>query len=340
MRSRCFLIFFCLWLGLLLPAADAGVYKLSDGQTLSGDPISFNETGLIVRLNDGTVSTRTPWSQFSQESLKQILAEAKNPKEKAFVEPLIEETIEKETKRKEIVIKQVETPVRPTGSLGIFAGFSSPLFLVIFAIIYFANIYAAFEIAFYKNLSPLMVCGAAAVAPILGPIIFLCVPGKPDPMHGELYAAAQPAPAVMEEAPIQNESAEVRSVPISGTSVESNPLVPQPRSQGHPSLRLAHEEPAPAPAVPTPIVFSRGEFSFNRRFFETKLAGFFRVVPSEAEKDMVIGIKSLRGDFIGKRISRVTQAELFLQVFKENATHDEMIPFTEVQQVTIQHKDA
>ena len=316
MRSRCFLILFCLLPGLFLPAAHAGVYKLSDGQTLSGDPISFNETGLIIRLGDGTVSTRTPWSQFSQQSLKQILAEAKNPKDKAFVEPLIEETIEKETKRKEIVIKQVETPARPTGSLGILAGFSSPLFLVIFALIYFANIYAAFEVAFYKNLRPLVVCGVSAVLPIVGPIIYLCLPGHPDPMHGELYAPAQPASAPVEEAPIQSATGEVGFAPVSGTSGGSNPLVPQPGSQGHPGLRLAHEEPAPVAAVPAPIVFSRGEFSFNRRFFETKLAGFFRVVPGEAEKDMVIGIKSLRGDFIGKRISRVTQTELFLQVFK------------------------
>lgn len=339
MRSRCFLMFFCLSLGLFSMASNAGVYKLADGQTLSGDPISFNETGLIVRLSDGTVSTRTPWAQFSQESLKQILAEAKNPNHKAFVEPLIEETIEKETKRNEIVIKKVETPVRPTGSLGIFEGFSSPVFLIIFAIIYFANIYAGFEIAFYKNLRPVVVCVVSAFLPIAGPIIYLCLPGKPDPMQGELYAAAQPPPEPVEETPVGSATSEAVSAPVVG-SVSGNPLATQPRAQSHPTLKLAHEEPPPAPAAPAPIVFSRGEFSFNRRFFETKLAGFFRVVPGEAERDMVIVIKSLRGDFTGKRISRVTQAELFLQVFKDNATHDEMIPFTEVQQVSIQHKDA
>ncbi|MEO6033958.1 MAG: hypothetical protein ABIQ35_01755 [Verrucomicrobiota bacterium] len=323
----------------MFSALHAGVYKLNDGQTLSGDPISFNETGLIVRQNDGAVSSRTPWSQFSQDSLKQILADAKNPKDKAFVEPLIEETIEKETKRKEIAIKPVEAPARPTGSLGIFAGFSSPLFLVIFAVIYFANIYAAFEIAFFKNLTPAVVCGVAAVLPIIGPIIYLCLPGHPDPMQGELYAPTKPPEALVEEATVPLPTGEVSAAPLAGAPGDSNPLVPQPGSQGASRLKIAHEEPAAAP-IPAPVVFSKGEFSFNRRFFETKLAGFFRVVPSEAEKDMVIGIKSLRGDFVGKRISRVTQTELFLQVFKDNATHDEMIPFTEVQEVSIQHKNA
>lgn len=338
MRSRCILIFTCGLLGLLLSAADAGVYKLTDGQVLSGDPISFNEEGLIVRHSDGSVSSRTPWSLFSQASLKEILTEAKTDRDRSYVEPLIEETIEKEAKRREIAIKHVDPPARPTGSLGIFAGFSSPVFLLIFALIYFANIYAGFEIAFYKNLSPLLVCGVAAAAPFVGPIVFLCLPGKPDPMHGELYAPAQPAPT--EVSPAEPVTAFAAAAPASGAAVVTNPLVPQPGSTARPGLKIAHEEPPQAPAIPAPVVFSRGEFSFNRRFFETKLAGFFRVVPGEAEKDMVIAIKSHRGDFVGKRISRVTQIELFLQVFKDEATHDEMIPFTEVQEVKIQHKDA
>lgn len=70
------------------------------------------------------------------------------------------------------------------------------------------------------------------------------------------------------------------------------------------------------------------------------MPGFFRVVPGEAEKDMVLLVKAARGEFTGKRITNVTQNELYLQVFKNDATHDEMIPFTEIQEVRIQHKDA
>ena len=96
---------------------------------------------------------------------------------------------------------------------------------------------------------------------------------------------------------------------------------------------------AAAPVLPEPIVFRRADFSFNRRFFETKLAGFFRLVPSEAEKDMVIHIKSGRGVFTGRRIIKITPAELYLQVFHDKATADEMIPFIEILEVQIRHKD-
>jgi hypothetical protein len=93
------------------------------------------------------------------------------------------------------------------------------------------------------------------------------------------------------------------------------------------------------PSLPEPVVFRKGDFSFNRRFFETKLPGFFRLVPSEADRDLLLYIQSGRGEFIGKRITKVTPAELYLQVFKNDATADEMIPFVEITEVQIRHKD-
>ena len=349
MRSRYIFMICLLVLGLFSSAIRAGTYLLEDGSALSGDPISYNETGLIVRQSDGNVSPRTPWTKFTQEALKQLAAEAKFPRDKDFVETYIEESTQHESKRREIVVKEVQTPVRPTGDLGFSATFSSPVFLFMYFIIYLGSLYAAYEVAFYKNRPPLMVCGISAAAPILGPIVFLCIPGNPDPLEGQtlVEAMAPPKPTV-EETPNPEESAAPISseTAIGSAPVDASPLVASPLAQQapfHPTLKVAHTEtePAPvAPAHPAPIVFHRGEFSFNRRFFETKLPGFFRVVPGEAEKDMVVVIKAVRGEFVGKRISRVTQTELYLQVFKDEASHDEMLPFAEILEVRIRHKDA
>jgi hypothetical protein len=87
-------------------------------------------------------------------------------------------------------------------------------------------------------------------------------------------------------------------------------------------------------------VYSRGQFTFNRRFFETKLAGFMRMVPSEAERDMLIHIKSARGEHAGNRVVRVTPNELYLQVAKGNASEEVLIPFAEIAEIQIRHKDA
>ena len=79
---------------------------------------------------------------------------------------------------------------------------------------------------------------------------------------------------------------------------------------------------------------------FNRRFFETKLAGFLRMVPSDAEKDLIVVIKSARGEFIGNRISKLLPNELVLQFLKSNASSDITVPFTEIQEVQVRHKDS
>jgi hypothetical protein len=104
------------------------------------------------------------------------------------------------------------------------------------------------------------------------------------------------------------------------------------------AFATAYAPPAQS-AIPAPIVFKRGDFSFNRRFFETKLTGFMKVIPGAAEKDMVVYIRSARGEFVGRRIVRISQTDLTLQVFHDDVTADEMIPFIEVLEVQIRHKD-
>ena len=87
------------------------------------------------------------------------------------------------------------------------------------------------------------------------------------------------------------------------------------------------------------MVYARGQFTFNRRFFETKFAGFMKMVPGEAERDRVIHIKSARGEYTGHRISKVEPNEVYLQIRKGTATEDVMLPFNEIFEVTIKHKD-
>ena len=95
-----------------------------------------------------------------------------------------------------------------------------------------------------------------------------------------------------------------------------------------------------APAGPPHTIYKRGQTTFNRRFFETKLANFLRVTPSEADKDMVLFIKSSRGEYTGTRIARITPDDLQLLVVKGGASQNVAIPFTEIGEVHVKHKDA
>lgn len=319
-----------LWLFAATGIALAKTYMLTDGTTILGEPVSMNDEGVQFKADDETLLPRTPWDKLTPAALRQLDADAKTPHDKALLAPLVDYLPEPPAERKEITVRPITPPVRPTGHLGIFALFGSPVGLAILLVLYGATIFAAYEVAIYRAQPVPTVCGLAAI-PFLGvlsPILYLAMPGRP---RRETIEA--PAPAETSPIPV---------APVGKPATVGAPAAQPQWSQAPAPSAPEEPEPAPAPAArfPEPIVFTRGEFMFNRRFFETKFAGFFRMIPTEAEKDLVLLIKSSRGEFVGRHITRATPTEVYLQVFKNGATADEMIPFVEVLEVQIRHKDS
>src|SRR5262249_7345063 len=153
-----------------------------------------------------------------------------------------------------------------------------------------------YEVSIFRAQPAALVCGVSAVAPLIGPIIFLSMPTKIPPATPGTEAAPLPEGEVV-------------------TADAVNPM--QAEGGQHPgAFRLAHtEQPSHAQsALPPTTTFHRGQFTFNRRFFETRFAGFFGVVRRDAEKDMVLVIKAARGEYVGQRISRIAANDLHLQI--------------------------
>jgi hypothetical protein len=313
----------------------AEAYKLANGNVLRGEFASADEDGLVVKLDVGGFSKREPWINFSQETLREL---AKNPKAAPFVEPFIElplEEIKAREKEKEIVVKPVlERMERPAEKPGLLAAFATPIGLALLAVLMLGNLFAAFEIAIFRNQPVPLVCGLAILFPIVGPFIFLCLPTRAHhaaPAEGTLSdaqfdtthaAAAPPAP--------ESKGGLTSRMKSKITSVFQGK-----RAGG---LTLASASKAEtAPGSSEAQVYGRGEYTFNRRFFETKFPGFFRVVPSEAERDLVIVIKAIRSEYVGKRISRISSNEMHIQAL---SGAEVMIPFAEITQIQIRHKDA
>src|SRR5262249_3741684 len=253
----------------------AGAYKLANGETLNGEvlPTSANDQGVQVKVGEGEYQ-RVPWANFSQDDLKNF---AKNQRMQPFVEPFIEPNPEEKVKKTEVHIKPPPRLERPARQSLFGAFFSSGLGIFIMLLLYAATIYAGFEVAIFRAQPPLLVCGLSAV-PFLGifaPIVFLIlstnVKGGAEPVEAPSTVEAVPHPAAEAEAAV-------------------NPMLDE--KAAHPSsLRLAHSE-EPKSTLPETITYQRGQFTFNRRFFETKFPGFFGVVRREAEKDLVLVIKS------------------------------------------------
>ncbi len=299
--------------GVAVPVT-AETLELVGGGTVTGEPISANAQGLVVKREDGSFAPRVSWTNFTQNALKQL---AQNPKAKNFVEPFLEPEEEAVAARKaatEITIKPVARLERPDPRAGFGALLRSPLSLTLLAILYLANLYAAYELSIFRNYPAALVCTIAAVAPVAGPVLFLCLPRR---LH-----------AVKEETAEQlaDEHQAEHVVAQEGEIVEESP--PEPASH-----------PGGGSSLPAPTVYQRGHFSFNRRFFETKMPGFLRVVPSEAEKDMILVVKSARGEHTANRISKLTPGELYLHVTKGGASNEVMIPYTELAEIQVRHKD-
>lgn len=295
----------------------SGDFVLQNGNILRGELVDQNEDGIIVKRDVGGFSPRESWANLSQETLRALVklggpyAENAEP----FVELSPEELKMHETKR-EVVVRDVPNRVeRPTPKPGLFGGFASPIGLLMLLVLYAGNLYAAYEIAVYRQRSPVVVCVVSAILPVLGPLIFFGLP------TAELSHEMTP-----EEA----------AVATAGAAARKTTGVVAPKASG---LSLAAAGKAATPTAHTqPQIYQRGEHTFNRRFFESKFPGFFRVVLGEAEKDLVLIFRTVKNEYVGKRISRISMNELHLVLLSDGS--EESISFGEIQTVIVKHKDA
>src|SRR5581483_7420192 len=314
-------ILICLAMMCLGASLRADTFTLTDGSQVSGDPVSpYTDEGVVFKQGDN-YSPRVSWDRFTQESIVKLKDAAKTAGDRDLVEPLVDTTGQQKSKRNNITVHPVELPPRPAHTAAVAGIFFSPLGWFIVLVLYGATIFAAFEVAVYRKHPRGMVCGLAAIPffGFLSPVFFLAFPPKQHAVEEEPVQVTTDIQTLAPQSAVVPGS--MRRRPGEAASMPTVPPVP--------TLPGTAPAPAVAPAIelPPPIVYARGETSFNRRFFETKLAGFFRAVPSPAEKDLRVNIKSARGDYVGRRITRITPAELYLQIVKGEATADEMIPF-------------
>src|SRR5688500_5198074 len=87
MRHLRLLLLISIAIGQCSLAALGGEFRLNNGDIIRGEPVSFNDDGMVVRLDIGSHSPRLSWSKMTQETLQQL---ANNPQAARFVEPFIE----------------------------------------------------------------------------------------------------------------------------------------------------------------------------------------------------------------------------------------------------------
>ena len=362
--------------GLAL-AADSQVFKFKDGTSVTGEAIGPKEKDVVIKNTDGKFLPRTAWTNFTQETLKEI---AKNPKMRQFVELLIEEAApatagaggevnipevvvpKREWKKpKEVADKPVlpEKPGMIAGMLGTGVGW----FCLV--VVYAGIIYAGWEVAAYRRRPKQLVMGLSAI-PGLGffaPIAFLCMPAvktveetKPNAVQQAAAFAAQQAAQKPEEKPAmpgkKKPGLSIGKKSDDGGHAAAAPAGPKPVSTTKPGAPAAGAAPVaaaspvkapppPASAALEPVVYRRGETNINKRFIETKFAGFFKAVLGPAEKEMwVVWVTATGGEFWSKRIVSITQTDVVVNCPQEGGgTLDETIQIAGIQEIHLRPQE-
>ncbi|MGC3959784.1 MAG: hypothetical protein QM813_18230 [Verrucomicrobiota bacterium] len=311
----------CAWLAT---STGAATIESTDGVKFTGDIVQKTPAFIQLRVDSGY--TNLDWSKISQDSLKELqtlAASSRDQKLAEYVAPYIEVPEEEIIKKTQVEIKPAPRLERPEKGSLIGAMFKSSVGLVCLLLLYAANIYAAYEIAVIRAYPPAMVCGIAAVAPIVGPIVFLCFKTRL-PSHAGEEEEELDAPAAAAGAALPSASHGEAAAPAEHGATAS------PTAASH----------AAAPALPQTQVYKRGQFTFNRRFIETKFSAFFTAVRRGDDKDMVLVVKSVRGEFVATRISRIAGNDMHLEVHKGGASQEVQMPFLEIQEIQLKHKDA
>src|ERR1043165_3236632 len=136
---------FGLWLLAATPAAGASLQlKLSNGDTLEGEPVSFNAQGIVVKKADGSFAPRVGWTNFSPAAIKELSAiKAAKPFVEGLLEP--EDLDPSGTEKKAEIFFNVKIPERldrPDARAGLGAITASPITLLWLILLYVGNIYA------------------------------------------------------------------------------------------------------------------------------------------------------------------------------------------------------
>ena len=268
----------------------------------------------MLHLPDNTY-TNVVWTKFSQEGLKQLANDPKHPNFKSLVEAFIEIPLSDRPQKPEVKVNDVtRLEVPPKQSL-LGALFSSSVGIFALRLIYAANIYAGYEIAIVRIRPKGLVMGVAAVLPILGPIIFLAMPMNVEAAPAEDLVEADPATFAVagQPAPVQEE------IHIAGVSTG----------------------PRPAPAGQAAgQVFQRGQFTFNRRFIESKFAGYLGETRSAAEAGTLLVVKTASGQMIVERIVSIAASDMQVQVALGEVLQEVTIPFADIQEIQLKPKAA
>lgn len=305
--------------------------------------------GIIFRKESGSLSSPIPYSNFTDESLKE-LAEM-DPRVKRNVGSLggpasggggsIAITPAPQIKPLDPpAVPELEVRPKLPEERGLFGAiFGTGPGLIMVLLVWGANIWAGYAIGIYRRWPKWMVPAISAAAPIVAPIVFMSMkPKKVEKKGGAVVEEDDEKAAKKNNAAVAKPVAKAKVVTArpgaaaasggarAGAARGAAGGAAAPAQAAAPIAAPA--QPGAAAAAPAQLeaaAYVKGEVNINKRFIETKFAPFFKLVPDEPYRSAWLCFITTRGEFWAKRIPKITQTDITIQCPQEGGGQTDQV---------------
>jgi hypothetical protein len=214
---------------------------------------------------------------------------------------------------------------------------TKPGLLMLF-LIWGGNIWAGHFVGIYRKQTKFLVPGISAVAPIIGPVVFLVMKPKKGPKK------AGEADDDDDDSAAKKKGSAAAAVAKPAAKKKVVTARPAAAAAAAAPAAAAHQAAAPAPiAAPAkpggpkplePVAFIKGQVNINKRFIETKFAPFFKLVPDEPYRSGWMCFVTPRGEHWAKRIPNISPTDITIQCPQEGGgTLDQTLQLAEIQEI-------
>ncbi len=84
-----------------------------------------------------------------------------------------------------------------------------------------------------------------------------------------------------------------------------------------------------------PQIWTSGDTRFDRSFFQNNFPNYFKIVLGNAERGMVLALKTGKREYVGQRIKRISGTDLHMELLNGK---EQKISFSEIGSVDLRQK--
>jgi len=303
-----------------------GEISLTNGDIIEGTVADVDQNGIVVRRDIGGFARRANWMQLTQQSLKKIrrLGEV-DPKRyrgaAAYAEPFIEPN-ESEMERNLLPgpVKGLSTPQLPDSVevTSKVAAFSSAGGLGLLLGIALGSMMAGLGVAAFRESNALLAAGVSLFLPVIGPILFLV---KPKVEYEDEYDEDEEYEYEEAETPAGTTMSDTGGGAVAGMMPEAK--------------KMSFAQTGAKKSGLKPQSWARGDTRFDRSFFQNNFPNYFKTVLGEAERGLVLALKTGKREYIGQRIKRISGSDIHMELLNGK---EQKISFSEIGTVDLRAK--